>query len=135
MLIEWKEEYSVNVKEIDNQHKKLVEIINSLYSVINNIDIDDKKLVVLFADLISYADLHFNTEEGYFDKFGYPESKHHKDAHKLFRKKIFSLITQYKKKKIEATFELVDFLEDWFLGHLAIEDKKYSKFFNDHGLF
>ena len=135
MLIKWKEEYSVNVKEIDEQHQHLISMINQLYKNISNVSLDEILLAQTLDELIEFAKNHFGTEEKYFDKFGYPEAEHHKSIHRLFTEKISLFKEGYKNKKVKISFYLIDFLEDWFLNHLASEDKKYTKFFNEHGLY
>lgn len=134
MLIEWKEEYSVNVKEIDNQHKDFVDLVNRLYTAINEKKIKEN-IEDIFEELIKFSKYHFSTEEKYFDKFNYEFKGFHKSEHNMFIEKILKLQKQYKDDEITISFELVDFLEDWFLGHLNMVDKQYSKFFNDNGLF
>lgn len=58
----WSEKYSVNVAEIDAQHKQLLEHVNRLHAgVAAKIDKEDLRQLVL--DLIEYTRFHFSTEE------------------------------------------------------------------------
>lgn len=132
-LIKWKIENSVHVKEFDEQHKKLFKLINELYHAINTIKVKDE-LEGLLSQFMDYCNYHFANEEKYFDKFDYPEKKSHKAIHDGYNNKISLMQKQYKNNELEISFELIDFLEDWWIGHINNVDKKYSKFFNDHGL-
>jgi len=65
ILIDWSEEYSVNIKKFDQQHKKLFDLINFLNdSLIRNED--DDILEQILSDLIDYTFVHFKEEEKYF---------------------------------------------------------------------
>lgn len=134
MPIKWKKEYSVNVEEIDNQHKEYLKIVNELYDAIY-MRRTREKLSEILDELINYADYHFSTEEKYFRKFNYPQAKEHIVEHRRFSEKMEGLKKDFKNREIEISFELVDYLENWLLEHLAEQDKKYTKCFNDNGLF
>ena len=61
-LIEWNDEYSVKVKEIDQQHMKLVNLINELHLAMK--EARGREVVgKILTDLISYTKFHFSTEE------------------------------------------------------------------------
>jgi hemerythrin len=129
----WKKEYSVQVEEIDNQHKKLVEMIFELFTAINN-QSTKEELGSILDNLIKYAGYHFSTEEKYFKKFNYENTTEHIEEHIKFAEKMIGLQKQYKNKEIEISFELIDFLEDWLLDHLITADQKYVECFKDNGL-
>lgn len=134
MLIEWTEKNSVGVKELDNQHKKIIKIINELYEAMKNDEIDEK-IEKIFNELVDYANYHFSTEERYFDLFNYQEKEVHKQQHNDYKKKISSFIKKSSGDKIFLPFELIDFLEDWWIYHINYSDKKYTECFHRHGLY
>jgi len=131
---QWKPEYSVNVTEIDDQHKKFISILDDLYQAIL-VGKQKEKLYEVFEKLEEYMDLHFSTEENYFDKFKYEGSDEHRAEHKKLKNKVEDIKQKAKNNEDVISFELVDFLEDWLLDHLAALDKKYTKCFNEHGLY
>ena len=137
MPLIWKTEYSVGVVEIDDQHKKFVGILGKLFGTLNHKGGEEMKETVrmIFDELTEYVNIHFSTEEKYFDQFKYEEAEQHKKEHRAFEEKIIQLKDQYLNNELSTTFDLVDYLEDWLLDHLATMDKKYTKCFNDHGLF
>ena len=127
-LVEWKEEFDTGFHVIDEQHKKIIDIMNRLNTSIHENRHDDS----LFDELIAYADTHFTTEEGLFDQFGYQDAKVHKIEHASFRRKILELRDDWEHNKVEVSFKLVDFLEKWFIGHVTGEDRKYIPLFKEH---
>ena len=133
-LIEWKNSYSVGIKQIDDQHKKLFTHINNLYSSMKE-GKDKQILGKLLDDLSDYVSYHFSTEEKYFEKFNYEKKDDHMLQHKQYTDKIKSFQQAYANKQDFLSFEIIDFLEDWILGHVTGEDKKYTKCFNDNGLY
>jgi hemerythrin len=130
-LIEWKDSYSVGVELIDEQHKKLFSHINDLYLAMK--EARDKEIISGLLDrLADYASYHFTAEEKYFEEFGYEKKVEHIAYHKQYIEKIKSF--QKNQNQSFLSYDIVDFLEDWILVHIATEDKKYTRCFNDHGL-
>jgi len=132
MSIQWKDEYSVNVKLIDDQHKNFIKILNKIYDSLDNMQ--SANLNIIFIELISYINYHFTTEEKYFEIFDYEGKTEHEADHNKFRKKINELRQNFHENKVALTLDLADYLEDWLLNHINGMDKKYTKCFNDHGL-
>lgn len=132
-LIFWSDSFSVNVAEIDQQHKKLVTMINELGDAMKQ---RKGKDVVgkIVNDMISYTSIHFKTEEKYFDRFGYPETDHHKKEHGAFVQRVSDFKEGFENGKITLSIEVMDFLCDWLQDHIKGSDKKYSQFFNEKGL-
>lgn len=133
MAFDWKPEYSVNVKEIDEEHKKLVNLIDKLYHSIYSFKTKED-LGNILNELIEFADYHFSTEEKYFEKYNYENSTEHKKEHRMFEDKVLDISKKFKNNEMEISFELIDFLEDWLLDHLVEQDQKYVKCFTEHGL-
>ena len=133
MSLKWLPEYSVNVKEIDNQHKQFIQLICRLFKAIDE-RTTQKELGPILNELITFAKNHFQTEEKYFDKFNYENSKSHKNEHRKFKKKVSELKNKYQNNEIEISYELVDFLEDWLVEHLMKQDQKYVQCFAENGL-
>ena len=70
----WNESFSVKVKRCDEDHKKLLAIIQRLHeSVINNQGPVDTQAI--FAELVDYTETHFKTEEGMLEQTKFPGSR------------------------------------------------------------
>lgn len=132
-LIQWDVSFSVKVAEIDQQHQKLVSMINELNDAMKQGKGKDV-LGKIVNGLISYTATHFNTEEKYFDRFGYPETDSHKKEHAAFVKKVSEFKDGFEKGKLGLSIELMNFLSDWLKNHIKVMDMKYSQFFNEKGL-
>ncbi len=129
----WSPDYSVNVKEIDEQHKKLFGIINTLYQAM----LDEKGKEIqksVIAEMIDYANTHFKTEENYMLHFNFAWYEEHKKEHDRYTKKALEFKERLENVGFVLTLEILNFLKDWWEGHILKIDKNYSKLFNEHGL-
>lgn len=131
--LEWDENYSVGVQEIDNQHKILFATINELLDAIHNNE-PEEKLDHIIQNIITYKKHHFSTEEKYFKEFNFEGAEEHIEQHKKFNDNIKKLFEDHPKHDIELCFLLIDFLEDWLIDHLQNMDQKYVECFKQNGL-
>lgn len=133
MPITWSQEMSVGVKEIDEQHKVFVGIMSDLYNLMFK-GATEPEMSTLIKQLEAYKTFHFATEERYFDKFSYELADEHKSEHRKLEAKIAELKLRLKNEGETALSDLLDFLEDWLVEHIEINDKKYTTCFNKNGL-
>ena len=132
-FIKWKNEYSVGVYEIDNQHKKFVMLINKLFDAMKQ-GKANSVLDQIINELFSYAQTHFWTEEKYFDLFKYKETEEHKRVHQGFIDEMKKFKTGFDSGKITLSLEVFNFLKNWLDEHILGEDKKYEDCFKQNGL-
>jgi hemerythrin len=133
----WKDEYSVNVAEIDEQHKEFLNIIKSLLDLESRESFTDQEATEKVAQLCDYASYHLSTEDELFKKTGYEDTLNHVRAHDMFRQKAKDFITKIRDKnkdKREVLKEVSEFTGNWMLHHILNMDKKYSEFFNSKGI-
>ncbi len=132
-LINWSDSYSVKVKEIDNQHKKLIEIINNLHDHMKN-GKGREQVGPILDELVKYTVYHFSFEEKLFAQHNYPESKVHVRQHSDLIERVNNYIDDFKAGKGVLPMDLMDFLKRWLMEHISGADKKYSSFFNAKGI-
>jgi hemerythrin len=132
-LITWSDALSVNIKEIDDQHKCLIELLNKLHDSMKAGKGNDI-IGPILSDLLSYTSFHFATEEKYFQQYSYPEYLRHKKEHDDLRHRTKALHTSYKEGKLTITIEVMTFLKNWLSNHILVSDKKYSSFLCGKGL-
>ncbi|MBU0995586.1 MAG: bacteriohemerythrin [Proteobacteria bacterium] len=132
-LITWDDSLSVKVKEIDEQHKKLIRLINSLHEAMIQRKTKEA-LGTIINELMDYTTGHFLTEETYFEKFEYGERDSHKREHTGFVNKVSAFHTDFQTGKMFLSMEIMNFLKDWLIKHIKGTDKKYGPLFNSRGL-
>jgi len=131
-LLIWEENYSVGINKFDVQHKKMFNLINRFFDLMKE-HAEISNLEEILNELIEYGKNHLKEEEETFDKFDYPDKIKHKNSHDMYRKRVNKFLEE--KDKVFLSFDVIDFLEDWWLGHIVSADKKYTKFLNEKGLF
>jgi len=133
IFILWNESYNVGFSIIDNQHKKLVDIINELYESFVD-QTTGQKLHKILKDLENYTIYHFGTEEELFKKHGYPHSDAHLEEHHAFVEKIKQFNEELISGQTRITFQLMNYLKNWLLAHICGSDQAYVSFFIDKEL-
>jgi hemerythrin-like metal-binding protein len=130
-LLEWTEDMSVGVPELDADHKGLIAVVNRLEASVKDPERRDVVRQCLYA-LLRYAEIHFKREERVMAACDFPELGHHKDEHRDFVEKIRDLARRFDDEPDEtvATIseQLLDFLKDWFHDHVLIEDMAYRPY-------
>ena len=132
-LMSWKESYSVNIAQIDQQHKKLVELINALHDAMTKgkaKEVLDKVL----NDLVSYCANHFKVEEQLMAGNGYPDYNEHKEKHDKMTAKVLSLKKDVAAGKRLISIDVMKFLEQWLDKHIMGTDRQYAPFLNSKGV-
>ena len=132
-LMSWKEEYSVKISQIDQQHKKLIDLINQLNDAMSQGKAKDV-LGKILNDLVTYCATHFKQEEQLMQANGYPEFAVHKEKHDKMTAKVFSLKREVEGGKRLISLEVMNFLEQWLNKHILGTDKKYGPFLNAQGI-
>jgi hemerythrin len=133
-LMEWSPAFSVKVKKYDDQHKKLVDLVNQLHDAMKageGITI----LGTVLQSLIAYTGSHFADEEKMMQANAYPDYAKHKAAHEALVKKVLELQQQFQSGKTMLTMSVMSFLKEWLVNHIQGEDKKYGIYFNSKGIF
>jgi hemerythrin len=134
VLFEWKEQYNVNIKEIDKQHKRFAESLNELHEAM--LTRKAKEIIDgILVGLADYASKHFSYEEGLMKEHGYPELDDQKQKHVAFIGKVNEFSEKHKSGHMMVSLEVMNFLRDWWKDHILGTDKKYSSFFNEKGVF
>ncbi len=133
-LFEWSDQYSVNVKEMDLQHLKLVQLINELYRVLLS-DNPDNILPPVMDELVDYTAVHFSSEEELLLRYQVPGFEAHRLSHLKFVEKVLADQVKLHNGQLQLNTKIVKFLKDWLIEHIIGEDKKYGIYLNAHGVF
>lgn len=132
-LILWDNRYSVNIRSIDSQHQRLVEMINKLHDAMKKGE-SNAALSGILNDMAAYTLVHFKTEEELFAKYNYPMQVKHKAEHKAFVEKVSGFIKEFKSGKKTLSIDVMNFLTQWLTKHISGEDKAYTSFLNSKGV-
>ena len=130
MYIEWKDEYSIGVARLDEQHCHLISLLNALYTVVSNGGQDGESWKLL-EEFSAYAESHFTTEERIAAEGGVPlgELESHKAEHEGYRNRVQSFQQSMSKDKT-VPVQLMAFLSKWWLSHILIRDMELGRIIN-----
>lgn len=132
-FMEWKEDLRVNISKIDEQHKKLIELINNLHEAMKTGKGKEACGKVL-KELTDYTVYHFSMEEDYMKQTQYPESPGHMTAHKDLIAQVIEFQKGFESGKIGLSMDLFDFLNKWLVDHIMATDKKFGQFLRLKGI-
>lgn len=132
-LIKWSEDLSVGVRELDDEHKKLISLLNQLYTGMKNKEVNGV-LKPILDDLVKYTVSHFAHEERFFKQYNYPKAIEHIKEHENFKKEVGVFMNEFQTGKLTLSGHMLTFLSDWVTNHIKKQDKEYIKFFNEKGL-
>lgn len=127
-FIEWNySQFGVGVGEIDEQHMKLIELINLLHAKMK--EGQGKEVILKVLDeLNKYTKYHFSTEEYMMVHHSYVNYGNHKTEHDKFIKDLEELRKKYDAGSRSITMDTFDFLKNWLLHHIKESDVLFGKF-------
>ncbi len=126
MLVEWNEQLSVGVLEMDVQHKRLIELINRLYDAMSRGE-GSGILKTIVNELVTYTKVHFTAEERLMASRQYPQLSTHRQLHERFTTQVVEMNEKIVTGKMLTAVNVGNFLRDWLLTHIQSEDKKYGR--------
>lgn len=122
-LIEWTDEFNTGIKEIDKQHKILVELLNQLHYGIRQKQ-GKQECNRVFGKLIEYTRIHFATEENMLHLINYPNWQKHKKNHEKFLENVLEMKAKFDKTHNNMSLELLHFLKCWLQNHILKSDEE-----------
>lgn len=126
-FINWTSKNEIEIPAIDNQHRKLFELLNRLHAAVSAGQ-EQTAIKSVLDDLIDYTVYHFNTEEKYFQAVNYPLFQEHKEEHDRLTQQALELQRQINAGSATISFELLDFLHDWLTDHTSGLDMEFGNF-------
>jgi hemerythrin len=89
ILVAWEDRYSMGITAIDEQHKKLFEMTNSLYDAcLKGEEPARRYFKEVIHDAVNYVQFHFTSEERLMERLKFPGLAEHKEEHTDFVRKV-----------------------------------------------
>jgi len=125
--IKWNSDLAVGIEEIDDDHRKLIKYLNDLFAAC----FAGQGPAVLKDTLClvqRYTREHFTHEEDIMRKAGFPGLDEHRTHHAELVSELDDLIEEFEHgADHDLSNKTLQFLEDWLLHHILIEDKKIGR--------
>lgn len=127
----WKNNLSLGIPNVDNQHKQMCDSIDNLYAACSEGKGKDEVLNILNF-LESYVIEHFTAEEKLQLDINYPKYRQHKKTHKEFTDLVLLLRKEIDTYGPSSTLviKMNKSLSAWLVNHIMYVDmdiKKYIK--------
>jgi hemerythrin len=122
-LLEWKQEYSVGVAAMDDEHREMMDLINDIYAKLAS-DPDADQVDECLGDIYNTISLHFALEEKLMRNNRYSEYAAHKDDHEVLLDQIRDLMDDYHDDPQSGSGRLAEGLADWFVTHFSTFDAR-----------
>lgn len=126
-LITWSSRYSIGIDEIDEHHRRLVSLLNTVYEDFID-EASCRERTNIFNDLADYTLYHFSAEETLMREHQYPDFETHKTRHDQFLQRLGEMQQSFDSGKRQLSFELLTFLNTWLLSHILDADGDFGRF-------
>ena len=124
-LVAWDSEYELGIPIVDEQHRAIVAIINSLHCAMRN-GFDEHMLEPAIGMAKEYAHVHFRTEEYFFEKYEFPDAGRHRALHDELVHTMFEVGQESVFNQDPDQF--VQFLKNWLLEHILGKDRLFRDY-------
>jgi hemerythrin-like metal-binding protein len=131
--IEWTAALEVGVAIVDEQHKRLVEMLNTLGKAIDENRGRDV-IMGIVEEMKQYAQSHFQTEEEAMEATDYPKRSPHKQEHDSFIEEVLDAADALESGGKITPQEVWAFLRNWLTDHIQGSDKAFGPHLNAHGM-
>ncbi|ARJ67420.1 hypothetical protein WV31_17990 [Magnetospirillum sp. ME-1] len=125
MMIEWSSRYETGIAEVDEDHRRLVDLINDLDAMLDGSG-DLGRVGMIIDALVDYTDYHFTREERLMAASGYAEVDEHALSHAQFGQFLGELVGGCMlEPSRDSAVRVNDYLREWLLDHILVEDMKF----------
>lgn len=134
MRIEWRDDLSIGVPSIDDQHRELFTRFNGLIQACNE-GKGREKIAELIKFLRDYTEVHFLDEETLQQEIGYPDFEAHRRQHHEFIQRISAMEDDFARNgaSLSLVIRANGFLVEWLIGHISRADRQVGTFLNAKG--
>jgi len=125
-LVEWREEFCTGISDIDYDHEQLIELINSLYKLLEQ-QSEKQKILNCLGDIYANIATHFMLEELTMKKNSYDQYEEHKNDHNRLLDDIYDIKENFEKSDDLNNQTLEEKMNDWFIIHFKTHDARLHK--------
>jgi hemerythrin-like metal-binding protein len=129
-FVNWDDSALVGVGEIDEQHQRLVELINALGEDLKSIQPRERVQATL-EELVRFTREHFEAEERLLEAYAPDQLERHRRSHRRLLEDLESLASGVDGQSMALTMR---YLQDWLFAHIDAADRPLAQALNAHGI-
>lgn len=128
-MVVWRDEYSVGIPLLDEQHKNMFRMCSDLVELLNDDkEVSYEKIVRIIVELKNYTKYHFSQEEMLMQKYNYQDLEEHVREHKQFIVLLDDIkFGDIETEQLSVVKKLVNHTTSWIIRHILNSDFKYSE--------
>ena len=126
VLIEWKDEFSVGVPDVDHEHRQLVGLINELHAALSAKD-PDFTVMDFLGEIYAHVSAHFALEEKIMRERNYDQFEDHKRDHERLLDELRDIMDNYEENAYFSDAEFAAHVEHWFSEHFRTRDARLHR--------
>lgn len=121
-FLQWRDELDSGISVIDDQHRRIVDMINQLHQA--QLRADAGVVATVIEELVDYTLSHFAFEESMMEEAGYAFTRAHKRVHELFIRRVGEYRERFARGE-DVADELKSLLGRWLFNHILNDDRDY----------
>ena len=129
VFIFWRPEYDLGIHIIDEQHRGVMSVINSLHYAMQHKHAES--ILTSAMNMIQeYTRIHFDLEENFFEICKFPNLKGHHELHR----ELIDTLSKFKNenKWTRDPHQFMEFLKTWWISHICNEDRVFLNYLSEH---
>ena len=130
-FMKWDEQYAVQIRLMDDQHKRLFSMIDQFYLALQQHE-TQRAMSELLSGLTDYSLYHFHAEERMMSLNNYPLYAAHKNMHEKFMMTVQEFRERFDSGKLLIPVEVAQFIKQWLSNHILITDKLLARFLHQY---
>jgi hemerythrin len=131
-LLTWKTEYTVGNRDIDAQHRYLIELVNELHDRMSNGERADT-LEPLLSALIRFITVHFATEERHMQACRFHGYTRQRLENEALAEQLNRFVSDFRARKDAAALQLSTFLKYSMHDHMSVANQAYARHWRSQG--
>lgn len=122
--IEWDDTLSMDIPDVDAQHKNLVQMLQTLEKAVQETPTSEQ-IYTSILDMMEFASVHFCTEENLMKPYAQrvPSYEEHVYQHKEFMKITLEFMSRFREEGPALAGEMSAFLYSWIVNHIRVVDR------------
>jgi len=126
VTIRWTDELSVGIPSLDDDHKILVDLLNSTL-VACYAGFGDEHVGIILEELFKYTQIHFNREMAILRISGYDQCEAHEAEHERIYHEVEVMANRARAEAEQGlSKEVAAFLRGWLFSHIMEHDRRYA---------
>jgi len=119
---DWNKDFETGIASVDQQHKRLISLVNQIHDAVEAGQGDDKISETLNA-LVDYTRFHFSDEEEFMAGIPDYDIAVHQRHHQAFVEELTAMMLSYGHSGKLTGMQLATFLKGWLMEHFLKEDR------------